>query len=153
VKLYLDEPGRDAVLRAAAGQSVVATQEIAYIEAHAAVARAEREGRLSSADFDRLRSDFNGDWPNYFVIRISPGLFERAVRLVDAFALRAYDTVHLAAARALADDAPPPLLFVLRPAAQPCCGGSGYDAAGIGSFSRFFPPHQSFDGGRFIRYK
>lgn len=102
VKLYLDEPGRKAVTAAVSSEAIVATQEIAYIEANAAFARAERERRLDNAQLERLRSDFHRDWPNYLVLKISQPLLERAVKLVDSFALRAYDAIHLAAAQTLA---------------------------------------------------
>ena len=104
VKLYLDEPGRSAVTAAISRQSVVSTQEIAYIEAHAAFARAERESRLEPADLDRLREDFNRDWPSYLVLRVSKPMLERAVKLVDSFGLRAYDAMHLSAAQLLSEE-------------------------------------------------
>jgi predicted nucleic acid-binding protein len=36
VKFYLDEAGRSAVTAAVSAEAIVATQELAYIEAHAA---------------------------------------------------------------------------------------------------------------------
>src|ERR1043165_1335463 len=99
VKLYLDEVGRSAIMSAVAAEGIVATQEIAYIETHAAFSRAEREGRLTHADLERVRGEFERDWPSYLVIRVSQPLLEQAVKLVDSFALRAYDAVHLAAAQ------------------------------------------------------
>ena len=111
VKLYLDEPGRKAVVTAVAKEAIVATQELAYIEAHAAFSRAEREGRLSHVELARLRSDFDRDWPNYLVIRVSQPLLEQAVTLVDSFALRAYDAMHLSAAQMLAKESAEPPLF------------------------------------------
>ncbi len=101
VKLYVDEPGRGAVTAALSAQSVVATQELAYIEAHAAFSRAERDGRLTHADLERLRADFNRDWGSYLVVKVSQPLQEQAVKLVDSFALRAYDAIHLSAAQTL----------------------------------------------------
>lgn len=111
VKLYLDEPGRREVVTAVSRESVVATQQIAYIEAQAAFSRAERGGRLRQAELDRLREAFDRDWPSYFVIRISQPLLEGAVKLVDSFALRAYDAVHLSAAQILARENEGPLVF------------------------------------------
>ena len=105
VKLYLDEAGRDSVVAAVSTEDVIATQELAYIETHAAFSRAEREGRLTHADLDRLREEFERDWPSYFVIKVSQPLLEQAVKLVDSFALRAYDAMHLAAAQTLAREA------------------------------------------------
>jgi predicted nucleic acid-binding protein len=43
VKLYLDEPGRSAVIAAVSAEAVVATQDLAYIETHAASATAFAE--------------------------------------------------------------------------------------------------------------
>jgi uncharacterized protein len=111
VKLYLDEPEREAVVAALSRESVVATHEIAYIEAHAAFSRAERESRLDAAGLDRLRADFEVDWPNYLVLRISQALLTRAVKLVDSFALRAYDALHLAAAESIGEQSDAPLQF------------------------------------------
>ena len=111
VKLYVDEPDRKAVTTAVSKERIVATQELAYIEAHAAFSRAEREGRLSPVELERLRSDFDRDWPSYLVIRVSQALLEQAVKLVDSFALRAYDAMHLSAAQTLASESAEPLLF------------------------------------------
>jgi len=111
VKLYVDEPGRTAVTTALAGDAIAATQEIAYIEAHAAFSRAEREGRLTHADLENARSEFERDWPSYLVVKVSQGLLEQAVKLVDSFALRAYDAVHLAAAQSLARETGEPVSF------------------------------------------
>ena len=52
LNLYVDEPGRGAVTPALAAENVVATQELAYIEAHAAFSRAERDP-VVFACFDR----------------------------------------------------------------------------------------------------
>jgi len=38
------------------------------------------------------------DWPRYFIIEVTQSLVEAAGELADAFALRAYDGVRLAAA-------------------------------------------------------
>ena len=111
VKLYLDEPGRSVVTAAVSAEGVVATQELAYIETHAAFSRAEREGRLTHPDLDRLRDEFERDWPSYLVIKVSQPLLEQSVKLVDSFALRAYDAVHLAAAQTLAREAGEPVSF------------------------------------------
>jgi predicted nucleic acid-binding protein len=111
VKLYLDEAGRNVVTAAVAAEEVVATQELAYIETHAAFSRAERDGRLTHEELDRLRGEFERDWPSYFVVRVSPPLLEQAVKLVDSFALRAYDAVHLSAAQTLLPEAADGMLF------------------------------------------
>lgn len=111
VKLYLDEPGRSAVMAAVSAEEIIATQELAYIETHAAFSRAEREARLTNADLERLREEFERDWPSYLVVKVSQPLLEQAVKLVDSFALRAYDAVHLSAAQTLSRETAGTLLF------------------------------------------
>jgi predicted nucleic acid-binding protein len=111
VKLYLEETGRRAVTAAVTNEDIVATQQLAYIETHAAFSRAEREGRITTVELDRLREDLERDWPSYLVVNVSQALLEQAVKLVDSFALRAYDAVHLSAAQTLLREAPAGLLF------------------------------------------
>ena len=62
-------------------------------------------------ELERLRGDFDRDWPNYLVVRVSQPLLEQAVKLVDSFALRAYDAMHLSAAQTLARESAEPLVF------------------------------------------
>jgi predicted nucleic acid-binding protein len=58
-----------------------------------------------------LRDEFERDWPSYLVIKVSQPLLEQAVKLVDSFALRAYDAVHLAAAQTLSREGGEAVLF------------------------------------------
>ena len=102
VKLYVDEPGRDAVTAAIAKHKVVATHEIAYLEAHSAFVRGLREARITERDFERLKATFVKDWPNYALVRLSADLAQRAVQLIEGFTLRTYDALHLASADWLA---------------------------------------------------
>lgn len=43
------------------------------------------------------------DWPRYVVVEVTQALLELASEYADTFALRAYDSVQLAAARTLQD--------------------------------------------------
>jgi predicted nucleic acid-binding protein len=60
-----------------------------------------REDR-QAADTLRLdRQDFVDDWPQWLVMAVDQPLVELAGRYAEAFALRAYDSLHLAAAQRL----------------------------------------------------
>ncbi len=94
-----------------AKEKVVATHEIAYLEAHSAFVRSLREARITERDFEQLKATFVRDWPNYAVVRLSADLAEHAVRLIEGFTLRAYDALHLASADWLARESGEAVVF------------------------------------------
>ena len=102
IKLYVTEPGateiREAVTRAAAN----ATHLIAYAETCAAFAKAARVGRLDAGEISHYRRAFDQDWAQLDVVAVDAVMIHRAGDLALACDLRGYDSVHLAAAEALA---------------------------------------------------
>lgn len=76
----------------------VASHVVAYVETHAAFARLARESVLDDVAHDRVRREFRADWPHYVQVGLGAALAERAAELAEGFGLRAYDSVHLAAA-------------------------------------------------------
>ena len=82
LKLYIEGPDSNAVKAHLHEAEAVAVCRIAWAEAHAALSRRARAA----------------DWPHYIVMEISQALVERAGDYADTFALRAYDSVQLAAA-------------------------------------------------------
>ena len=111
VKLYVEEEGSAAVRDAVAGAEVVATVDIAYVEARAAFARRRRERRLSPGDYHRTLREFEADWERYLVLEVTSALIRRAARLAETRALRAYDAIHLASANLLRERLQGPILF------------------------------------------
>lgn len=101
VKLYIDEPGRDVVIDARADAMKIACHDIGYVELRAALARLQRENRLTSDEVNEIRTDFERDWCALLVIETTQPLLRKAADLAERFALRAYDGVHLAAAERL----------------------------------------------------
>lgn len=101
IKLYVTEPGSDETeaLRVLADQ--LATVMISYAEAAATFARRIREQPAMADSLSLARGEFVADWPRYMGIPIDQRLLNEAARLADAFALRGYDSVQLAAARIL----------------------------------------------------
>ena len=65
---------------------------------NAAFARLLREKVLGEKQWEAVKQDFTRDWKNYVQVGVDQALVQRASELAEAFALRAYDGVHLAAA-------------------------------------------------------
>jgi predicted nucleic acid-binding protein len=100
----IDEPGSDHARTAwrAADQKV--SSHLLYVEARAAVARAERSGRATRRQAALVRALVDDLWQD--VTRIDPdeAVVEKAAELCDRYGLRAYDAVHLASCESLDDD-------------------------------------------------
>jgi predicted nucleic acid-binding protein len=97
VKLYVAEPGSDAVRKLVDAATVVVTSSIAYTETRAAMARRRRERTLRPAAFTSAKKTFDAEWPKYFVVDVTLALCRQAAEFAERFRLRAYDSVHLAA--------------------------------------------------------
>ncbi|MDR2254154.1 MAG: type II toxin-antitoxin system VapC family toxin [Bifidobacteriaceae bacterium] len=74
---------------------------LAYVEVGAALAAAERQGRLATRQRADAWLSFEAIWPDVHVVELTAGLASRAVRFAQSLALRAYDAVHCAAALAV----------------------------------------------------
>jgi predicted nucleic acid-binding protein len=101
LKLYLDEPESGALHEFADAAENVAACRIAWAEAWAGFARKGREAPRALAAIAAARAAFAEDWPAWSIVEITQPLVERAGSFADAFALRAYDSVQLAAAHSL----------------------------------------------------
>jgi len=111
VKLYVEEEGSATVREAVAGAESVATSTISYVEARAAFARRRRERRLSPDDYRRTVQELEGDWEHYLLLELTSTLIRRAAEFAETHALRAYDAIHLAAAKLLRERLQGPILF------------------------------------------
>ncbi|WP_374336297.1 type II toxin-antitoxin system VapC family toxin [Methyloversatilis sp.] len=101
VKLYIEEDGSAAMLRAATEATVVAVCRIAWVEAMAAFARRVREQPADEAIIDEARARLRTDWPDFAAVEVTQALVELAGDYADTFALRGYDSMQLAAAQTL----------------------------------------------------
>jgi predicted nucleic acid-binding protein len=111
VKAYVEEDHSSEVRQCMNSTSASASHRIAYVEARAAFARLQREQVLNEAGWTVLKGEFIADWENYLLIDTTPALLERASELAEAFALRAYDSVHLAAAQLLHEGSEETVVF------------------------------------------
>ncbi len=97
VKLFVPEAHSDKVRAAIASANVVATQVLAHVEACSAFSRLA-EARADKSVFQRLLRELDAHWTEWEIVGIDELLIRRAGELCARYRLRAYDSVHLAAA-------------------------------------------------------
>ena len=103
VKLYILEDSSREMQTLAGAASAIAVCRIAWAEMMAALARRAREFPNDADAIEVVRKCLRTDWPRYVVVEVTQALVELAGEYADTFALRAYDSVQLAAARTLQD--------------------------------------------------
>lgn len=111
VKLYVREDGTDLVTEQAARSDIVAACRIAWVETMSAMARRAREQPLDAAAIANARQRFATDWPRFLTLEVTQELVELAGDYAEAFALRAYDSVQLAAAQVVHRELPGEVRF------------------------------------------
>lgn len=111
VKAYIDETNSNTILAAMKQTQIVSSHAIAYVEAHATFSRTKRENKLSEKEWEAVKNTFNQDWQNYLRVENTSKLLQHAADLAEAFALRAYDSVHLASADLLAKQSKQTVIF------------------------------------------
>lgn len=110
VKLIVDEPGSDGLWLAVGGLTV-ASCRITFAEVRAAIARRERESPTTASLWQAAREQLPALWQSMQVLDVTQALVERAGELAEAFGLRGYDAVQLAAADGMSRVVGPPLRF------------------------------------------
>ena len=101
LKLYIQEDGSELVEQTINKSDQVCTHLIAYAELRAALARAERENRIKPEQKLQIIEAMEVDWQTFNVIQPMETSVRRAGWLCDQFALRGFDSIHLAAAEAI----------------------------------------------------
>ncbi len=96
VKLYVAESDSNSVRAHVDRATLVATSTIAYPEARAALARRRRERALNPAAFSAAKRKLEADWPKYLAVQVTEVLCKDAGQLAERYALRGYDSVHVA---------------------------------------------------------
>ena len=96
VKLYVDEPGSEEVRLEFAEANAGATSAVAYAEARAGLARRRREGSITASGLRAATRDLDADWNQYLVIEPTVSLCRSAGDLAERYALRGFDSIHLA---------------------------------------------------------
>ena len=97
-KLFVTEAGSAEVQAVRRQAGMAAAVLVSYAEVQAAFARRIREQPSIAASLRLDQKDFVADWANWAVIGLDQSLMQQAAHLADAFALRGYDSIQLAAA-------------------------------------------------------
>lgn len=98
LKLYVEEEGRELVREAVKVAERIATSTVAYAEACAGLARRFREGDFTEEEHKRTVKRLGEEWRGYDRLAVSNLVSYRAGELAERYALRGYDSVHLASA-------------------------------------------------------
>jgi len=110
IKHYVQERGSEEVGKNLRDEEEasrpVFTSVLTFAEVHAALARRAKDRSFSSGDFIRARTNFDSDWIfGLSAVDLGPGVLSIIRNIVDQFALRGSDMVHLASAIWLRDTA------------------------------------------------
>lgn len=107
VKRFVEEPGSAAV-DALVSAGPVGTATVAFAEVHAGLARKQRDGDLTHAEYDTACRQFEAEWSAYLRIELREDVLKLARDVIRRHPLRGFDAIHLASAltlkRALAED-------------------------------------------------
>ena len=103
IPLIISEPSSDRCNRVWNESSRVVSVRLLYPEARAALAKAERMGRISAAQRIAAIVELETIITMVDHIEVTEALAHRAGELAQSHGLRGYDAVHLAGASAVAD--------------------------------------------------
>lgn len=98
LKLLIDEDGSEQAGQLWDSADAVASAVLVVVEARAALAAAERDGRLTAAEHREAKAELTVLVDELTIIGITDDLIVQAAELAESEALRGYDAVHLAAA-------------------------------------------------------
>ncbi len=104
VPLLIDEPTSEACRRFWDDADVIVSSRLLYVETAAALAQAERMGRLTVGEHLQVRRRLDQMWSEMDVIDVDEQVVIPAADLAHRLALRGYDAVHAASAEQLDDD-------------------------------------------------
>ena len=104
IKLLIDEVGTTEAGVIWDEPDVLLSARIAHVEARAALAAAQRQGRISADVLRAAEETLEIVWSQVFVVEIDEDLIRLAGDLARAHSLRGYDAVHLAAAHLVGAD-------------------------------------------------
>ena len=111
LKLFVNEIGSDSMAKARSDSEAIAVCRITWAESMAAFAQRSRVKGANQAGLAQAKSLFENTWSNFVISEVTQQLVEKAGMYAEAFALRGYDSVQLAAAHNLHEQFVLPLTF------------------------------------------
>ncbi len=103
VPILIAEPSTQMCRRVWEDADRRVSSRLTYVETAAALAMAQRHGRISAGEHDAAWSNFVAIWPDVDVVELTADLAVAAAGLARTLALRGYDAVHCATAADLND--------------------------------------------------
>lgn len=104
VPLLIAEPTSESCRRFWNDADVVVSSRLLYVETAAALAQAQRMGRLTDHEHHATLQLLDRLWSEVDVAEVNDPVVARAAVLADQLALRGYDAVHCASAEQLDDE-------------------------------------------------
>lgn len=98
IPILIEESSSETCWHLWADADVRASSGLTYVEVAAALAMAERQGRITSAEFDEAWNNFTDMWLEVVIIHLGDDLARKAAALSRSESLRGYDAVHCASA-------------------------------------------------------
>jgi predicted nucleic acid-binding protein len=111
MKLLVDEAQSDQMRQISSTVDAIGVCRISWGETMAALSHLQREDPISNEDLEQARQHLIQSWNTFTIVEVSQPVMETAGRFADAFALRGYDSVQLAAAHELQINAEQTVLF------------------------------------------
>ncbi|MGI8613923.1 MAG: type II toxin-antitoxin system VapC family toxin [Nocardioidaceae bacterium] len=102
--LVLSEAGSATAVRLWEEADRVVASRLLYVEAAAALAMAQRMGRIEKSAQRAARRDIDRLHEAVDCVEVTPSLVRRAAGLAEELQLRGYDAVHCASAEAVGDE-------------------------------------------------
>lgn len=103
VPLLIAEPTSRECRRFWDDSDVIASSRLLYVETAAALAQAQRMGRLTESEYLQGRRRLDQMWSEMDVIEVDEQVMTHAADLAHRLSLRGYDAVHCASAQQLDD--------------------------------------------------
>lgn len=113
VKPHVREPGSTELRAAIAEAEALAASVVAYPEARATFTRFRAQGLSTLAKHQQRLARLNGDWENLLRIELVPAVVRSAGELAQLYGLRGFNSIHLASAMRLKEQASTPLHFAV----------------------------------------
>ena len=95
VKRYIEEAGSDTVESLLANADVVVVSRLAYPETLSAITSRHRAGDISDDDFKKIKQQFKSDWQVLTIVEIRNDSLQFIDRIIEKYALRGADSIHL----------------------------------------------------------
>ena len=101
VKLLIADDGSDRADALWDAADFLVTSELSFVEARAALAAANRGGRLAATSFQHAKGALEERFRDLHRVQVTEAIVRNAGDLAEEHALRGYDAVHLSSALAL----------------------------------------------------